>query len=106
MNNSNKALTVTQQIETLIAMFDGQFLKPEILTRETVSQIENEHGECRWSVRGFEDLESGEQITETYENVSLCRLSASGYLDCTDWNLCHDENDILDWISREAESLE
>lgn len=97
--------TITKQIETLIARFESQFMKPEIITRLTVSQIENDYGECRWSRQGEENLEDGEQITATFENACLCRLSASGYTDCTDWRLCHDENDILDWISQEAEQI-
>jgi hypothetical protein len=98
-------LTVTQQIEALIERFDSQFMKPEILTKLTVSQIENKYGECRWSEQGEEYLDQDETITETYENACLCRLSASGFMDCTDWTLCHDENEILDWLSNEAEDL-
>lgn len=107
MNNSNKARkpTVTEHIEFLIEQFRGEFMKPQILTRLTVSQIDNEHGESRWTEQGDENLEDGEQITATFENVSLCRLSASGYMDCTDWTLCHDENDIMDWLITEAEHL-
>lgn len=99
-------MTVTQQIKALIAKFDGQFMKPDIRTQLTVSQIENEFGEIRFAEQGDENLESDERITVTFENVSLCRLSASGYMDCTDWALCHDENDILNWITEEVISDE
>lgn len=98
-------MTVTAQIEALISQFDGEFMKPEILTGLRVSQIENEMGECRWSEQGDENLDDGETITDTFNNVCLCRLSASGYMDCTDWDLCHDENDILQWLTNEAEHL-
>jgi hypothetical protein len=97
--------SVTTQIEALIERFDGQFMKPQILTRVNVSEIENDVGESRVALQGEEYLEAGETITESYENVCLCRLSAPGYTDCTDWTLCHDENDILDWIITEAEML-
>lgn len=97
--------SVTDQIHALIALFENEFMKPQILTKLTVSQIENEFGECRFAEQGDENLEADESLTATYENACLCRLSASGYMDCTDWELCHNENDILEWISREAETL-
>jgi hypothetical protein len=96
----------TKEIERLIGLFDSQFMKPEIYTRLTVSQIDNKFGESRFAKEGEEYLEKGETITSKYENACLCRLSASGYTDCTDWELCHDENDILEWLSREAEDLD
>lgn len=99
-------LTVIEQIQALIDKFDGQFMKPDIRTRLVVSQIENEFGECRFAEKGEEYLDDGEKVTETYENACLCRLSAPGYMDCTNWDLCHDENDILDWVSREAEQID
>lgn len=95
-------LSVTEKIETLISLFDNEFMRPQILTQITVSQIDDEHGGSRWTPQGEEYLEKGEYIEETFKNASLCRLSASGYMDCTDWELCLDENDILDWIEREA----
>lgn len=97
--------SVTTKIIALLKRFDKQFLKPEIYTRLTVSQIENDYHEVRFAEQGDENLEAHEKITATYKNVSLCRLSASGYTDCTDWDLCYDENDILEWLEREAESL-
>ncbi len=97
--------SVTSQIHALIEKFENVFMKPEILTRLTVSQVDNEYSESRFVIQGEEYLEKNETITATYENVSLCRLSASGYTDCTDWTLCHDENDILDWLYNEAEYL-
>lgn len=105
MKHAEHTPSVTEQIEALIEKFDGQFMKPQIYTKLTVSQIENKYGECRFAEQGEEYLEKDEKITETYKNACLCRLSASGYMDCTDWTLCHDENDILDWISTEAETL-
>ncbi len=95
----------TKQIENLISKFDGQFMRPMIHTQLTVSQIDNEYGESRWAEQGDENLDDGESITETFTNVSLCRLSAPGYVDCTDWELCHDENDILEWLEREFEKI-
>lgn len=97
--------TVTEQIEVLIHKFENEFMRPDIRTKLTVSQIENEYGECRFAEQGDENLESDETVTATYENACLCRLSAPGYMDCTDWTLCHDENDILDWIDTEAEYI-
>lgn len=97
--------SVTEQIKGLIKLFENQFMTPEIRTRLTVSQIDNKFGESRFAEQGEEYLEEGEEITATYENVSLCRLSASGYMDCTEWTLCHDENDILEWIEGEAETI-
>ncbi len=97
--------TISDQILEYIELFNNEFMKPEILSGLTVSQIENSCGEVRWCEQGDEFLESDEYVTYTFKNVSLCRLSASGYLDCTEWDLCHDENDILEWISREALEL-
>lgn len=96
---------VTEQIIELIEKFEGQFMRPDIRTKLTVSQIDNKHGESRFAEQGEEYLESDETITAVYENACLCRLSAPGYLDATEWTLCHDENDILEWIDGEAESL-
>ena len=97
--------SVTEQIVELISKFDGQFLKPEILDKGLISQIENEYHECRFAPQGEEYLEDGETITDTIEG-NLCRMSAPGYLDWTEWELCRDEDDILDWISREAEEIQ
>lgn len=97
--------SVTKQIEMLIKRFDGQFMRPEILTQLTVSQIDNDLYESRWAEQGEEYLEKNETVTATFENACLCRLSAPGYMDCTDWELCLDENDILDWLITEADML-
>ena len=92
----------TQAIHEAIEMFNGQFMTPEIVTDE-VFEVTNDYGECRWTFDNG-DLESDETITEFYPRATLCRLSASGYLDCTEWTICHDENDILEWINQEIEN--
>jgi len=33
----------------------------------------------------------------------VCRMSASGYMDCTPWEYCETEGDILRWLESEAE---
>ena len=57
--------TVTQEIERIISLFDGQFMRPDIRTQLVVSQIENDCGECRWA-------EQGEEYLDTTEGVLKC----------------------------------
>ncbi len=45
-----------------------------------------------------------EEISSS-RNCFLCRLSAPGYMDCTDWERCDTEADVLEWLEDQASEV-
>lgn len=61
------------------------FMVP-VYTNEPFAIMANEHGEgCSVPLEYASDQE-GYSITETTQDKWFCRLSAPGYMDCTDWD--------------------
>ena len=60
------------------------FMRPEY-SNETFAYVTKPDGESYICPQGFEDLKDGDTL-ETIEGKWFCRLSAPGYLDCTDWD--------------------
>ena len=48
--------------------------------------IENLQGELTFCPQGYEDLQDGDKISGTFKGKFFARLSADGYMDCTDWS--------------------
>lgn len=62
------------------------FMVPEY-SNEAFVEIENKYGESRIVPAEFADLEEGESETNAWRGTHwFCRLSAPGYMDCTDWS--------------------
>jgi len=61
------------------------FMKPYYSDDEFV-RVEDSNGESELIPAGYEMLQDGSTITERYIGKIFCRLSASGYMDCTSWD--------------------
>jgi|TARA_Y100000310_G_scaffold297836_1_gene331198 hypothetical protein len=48
--------------------------------------VENSAGEWTFVPLGYEDLQPGETIAAQFSGKVFVRLSAPGYLDCTEWS--------------------
>lgn len=58
------------------------FMQPEFYTGR-IAIVENKHGETYHVPAGYEDPQDDETVT--FEEGTLARLQAPGYLDATDW---------------------
>ena len=77
------------------------FMEP-YYSNATFVEITNEHGESIFVEQGYEDLGEGEEITATHEGKWFCHLSASGYMDQTEWSGPFDTEDEARDYSRET----
>jgi len=88
-----------QRIKSLLASFSGQFMKPEIYDGDYV-ELESDGG--NW----FSPVGAGE-FSDLKRGI-LIRLSASGYMDCTEWEPMDDWNDVItrlaDWESEQSDN--
>jgi hypothetical protein len=60
------------------------FMTPEY-TQETFVTVTNKYGESYSCPMGYEEIEEGDTV-ETIEGKWWCHLSASGYMDQTEWD--------------------
>jgi hypothetical protein len=84
-----------QRIKPLLSSFSGQFMKPVIFYGRYI-QIESDAEGCRF-VPHYQFVESDvrpEEITTEMRGI-LIRLSADGYLDCTEWEPMDDWDDVI-----------
>lgn len=123
--------TTTETIESLIDSTPWGFMRPAIYKERNVLLVDTLHGtECvpcdllglpdppssddavaMWNYTdtlydylqaGIVDLESVAHSVSGY----VCRLSADGYTDCTEWEYCETEADVLRWLKEQAEACE
>ena len=123
--------TTEQQIESLIARTRWGHMRPEIIEEKHVLLVGTLQG--TWVIgcdmlglpdppaqddvegafkygellepylpSGITDLES---LCEPLKGW-LCRMSASGYMDCTEWEYCETVHDVLVYVERQAEECE
>ena len=83
-------------------VFEGQFMQPEITAKQTWYQVEDKWGET-FLYPG--DLFSKEEVAAEHEEAEVeelegfgARLSASGYLDCTDWCVLDTEEEAEQYL--------
>lgn len=86
------------------------FMKPEVV-RGDWYEVEDKRGETSivptdvgladW----IDDLKDGESVTITlHVDTWGGRMSAPGYLDCTEWGLYKSEADAIRWLREEYET--
>ena len=124
-------MNTTETIATIIATTPWGFMSPEIIRDRNVLLVETMNGmECvpgdtlglpdppsieddescqsyatkvsDYCQGGIVDVESACQPMSGY----VCRMSASGYMDCSEWIFCETESDVLRWLESEAEQVQ
>jgi len=97
-----------QRIKSLLSSFSGQFMEPEIYEGSYV-QIESDANGCTMipsDAFNSADVDDDEIVTGMHG--ILIRLSASGYMDCTEWEPMDDWNDVItrlaDWESEQSDN--
>jgi hypothetical protein len=60
------------------------FMQPHY-TDEPFAELENEYGEGLCVPADVAHYQEGYHIVEQHFGKIFCRLSANGYMDCTDW---------------------
>ena len=87
----------TDTVQTILDKWEG-FMCPDIqdATREFIEDMADltaeDYNLCQWFEVDHKDTDSG----------FFVRLSASGYLDCTDWEYVEDEEGLRQWLLNEA----
>lgn len=96
-----------ETISALLQRFSGQFMHPEICSGP-YAEIESPIGESRWVpsdcfAPGMS--EDGETVTLTQWGI-LIRLSAPGYMDCTEWEPCSSWPEVISRLTQWCEEME
>ena len=68
------------------------------------AEVENRYGESTYVPADCVELEDGERVVRTFEGVG-CRLSAPGYMDCTEWAVFPTEEEAREYI-RETDDVD
>lgn len=122
MDYPAKPIDTVKQIAALLDSTKWGFMTPEILKPTEVYEVENENGETAYLPGSlltlnfpddFTDLPEylrrvapfidGEPAVITRRKGYMCRMSASGYMDSTDWEFCGQALEVLDWLEQQAE---
>ncbi len=84
---------------------NGSSVVPESVVNVSMSPMDSETDNefCLARIAPYVD---GKPQSIKRVNGYLCRLSASGYMDRTDWEFCATLREVLDWLENEAESVE
>jgi hypothetical protein len=83
-----------QRIKSLLSSFSGQFMTPEIYEGDYV-QIESDTNGCTVFPATGQPIDiADDECTQDMHGI-LIRLSASGYLDCTEWEPMGDWSDVI-----------
>jgi len=95
-----------QRIKALLSSFSGQFMEPEIYEGDYV-QTESDETGCTFMPAGRAFDVAADEIASVMHGI-LIRLSASGYMDCTEWEPMDDWNDVIarlaDWESEQSDN--
>lgn len=87
-------------MDELYDAFEGQFLQPQVMLGDWW-EVED-HGETHYfdtDLFGQPDLErDGYIVIEEHKNKYGARLSASGFMDCTDWYIFDTEQEAIDYL--------
>jgi hypothetical protein len=74
------------------------FMEPQYVLGSWV-EVEDKYGETRYVPAEYaEDLEEGEHAVRLHPLKVGARLSASGYMDCTEWSIFDTEEAARDYI--------
>ena len=81
------------------------FLRPEIRFCKKLWTFDNERGETCVALNKHEIIESeGFSSVRCAKNAYVVRLSASGYLDCTEWTVFESESEALRYACEQIET--
>lgn len=108
MSNTGTRNAIESKWDELVDQYfkPGDFMKPQLnYGRYYIGDSNDGYFICWWDE--IEDIRKIHKITLLTKHTGLCaRLSASGYMDCTDWTPINSEQDVEDFMEMYGEYRE
>lgn len=84
--------------QELDLLYKNDFMKPEVYHGDVI-EAQDKYGEIQFMPRDSfgEYIES--TLIEEHKEKFLARLSASGYLDCTEWAMFNSEQEAINYLA-------
>lgn len=94
----------SQAIDALLPLWRNEFMRPSIYYGRAFLQELDNHGGTFWCIGTHGPLINHTVIEE--RDTILVRLSAPGYLDCTEWEACESWQECIDTLRSWTEELQ